>query len=83
MEDQEGGNGEVKSRRKTWRRLAKEVLIMAIEVDSAVEVVDGADSEDEASVEMVSRVEDVEDIAGVAMRRRPYNKLRIGDDLEL
>jgi len=66
-----------------WRLLAKEVLIMAIEVDSGAEVVDGADSEDEDSVEMVSQVVDGEVIAGEAIRRQPYNKLRIGDNLEL
>lgn len=63
-------NGGVKSRRRIWRHLVKEVSITAIVggiVDAAD--VDGEVTEEEATVEMASQDEDVVDIAEEVMHK--------------
>ena len=71
MADQVAENGEVKSRRRILRRLAKAASIME-DIAEATEdvVVAEVDTEDEeATAEMANQDEDVEDIAAEAIHR--------------
>jgi len=72
VEDQVDESGEVKSRRRTLRPLAKGALIMVIGADSVVVAVDEVSEEvEEAMVEMANHA-DVE-VIEEAMRRLPRN----------
>jgi hypothetical protein len=72
--DQVAENGEVKSRRKTSRLSAKEVLTTVTVVDSAVVAVD-EDTGEEAMVEMANPSAGVVDIEAVrrTLHRVPHN----------
>jgi hypothetical protein len=68
-EDLEAGNGEAKSRRRTWRPLVREVSTTAIVVDSVDAAVDAVASEEEATAEMANPDEDEGATGAVATRR--------------
>jgi hypothetical protein len=78
MQDRVAESGEVKNKRRMSRHLVKAVSTMATAVGSVDEVVDAADSEVEATVEMASPEEDEGAIAAAVMRRPSCHNFDLG-----